>query len=244
MARISRKQLKENRFAEEVSQSVEYVAHHRKRVIVWALAVIGLIVAVTAFIGYQRRQTAQARYALQEAINLFHGELETPDEQIGVITFATNIEKHTRVTEAFEKVSQDFPNRFEGAAARYYLALDQIEQGNWDEGQQGLEAVVQGGDAEASSLARKALADLLSSQGKKDEARVHYEYLAENPSSLVPKVQAELGLAELLIESDPERARSLLEPLQIMPGAASIRATSMLMRIPSQPAQTTSPSSE
>ena len=232
MAKISRKQLKEDRFAQEVGTSVEYVSHHRKQVIVAAVLIGAVIVGIAGFMRYRSQQADEARKAFQEAMNLYHGELETDEPQMGVVTFATNIEKNARVTEALEGVTRDFPNRFEGWAARYYLALHQIEQGNAEEGQKQLEAVTQGGDEEIASLARLALAHLLKTQGKNDEARQIYQYLVDHPTDLVAKPRSQLLLAELLIESDPQQARTLLESLQTMPGAISVSAISLLPRLP------------
>jgi predicted negative regulator of RcsB-dependent stress response len=197
--------------------------------------VIAAIVGIAGFRRYRSQQADQARSAFQEAMNLYHGKLETSEPQFGVITFATNIEKNARVTEALEGVAADFPNRFEGWAARYYLAMHQIEQGNTEEGQKQLEAVTQGGDEEIASLARLALAHLLKTQGKNDEARQIYQYLVDHPTDLVAKPRSQLLLAEMLIESDPQQARTLLESLQTMPGAISVAAVSLLPRLPPAP---------
>jgi predicted negative regulator of RcsB-dependent stress response len=236
VAKLSRKQLKEDRFALEVGESVEYVSQHRMQVIVAGVLILAAIVGIAGFTRYRSQQADEARRAFQEAMNLYHGELETDQPRMGVVTFATNIEKNARVTEALEGVTRDFPNRFEGWAARYYLALHQIEQGKVEEGQKQLEAVTQGGDQEIASLARLALAHLLTTQGKTDEARQIYQYLVDHPTDLVAKPQAQLLLAEQLIKSDPAQARTILESLQTVPGAISVSAVGLLPRLPPAPA--------
>jgi predicted negative regulator of RcsB-dependent stress response len=232
VAKITRKQLKEDRFAEEVGHSVEYVAHHRKQVILWAVGLVAAVLAVAGYFRYTHQQETEARHAFQEAMNLFHGQVETVEPQIGVVTFATNIEKNAKVTEAFEAISKNYPSRFEGAAAQYYLALHDIEQGRREEGQKRLESIVAGRNQEVASLARLALADLLQAEGKKDEARDMYQYLVDHPTDLVPAPRAQLALAKILIESDPQKAREMLESLQAMPGAISVTAVNLMSRLP------------
>ncbi len=232
MAKITRKQLKEDRFAEEVGHSVEYVAHHRKQVILWIVGAVVLVAGLAGYFRYSQHQEAEARRSFQEAMNLYNGQVETLEAQVGVVTFATNIEKNAKVTEAFEAITKTYPNRFEGAAAQYYLGLHDIEQGRREEGQKKLESVIAGRNADAAALARLALANLLKSEGKKDQAREIYEYLIDHPTDLVPAPRAQLALAEILIESDPQKAREILEPLQLMPGAISVTAVNLINRLP------------
>jgi predicted negative regulator of RcsB-dependent stress response len=232
VAKITRKQLKEDRFAQEVGHSVEYVAHHRKQVILWIVGVVVVVAGVAGYFRYSQQQEVEARHAFQEAMNLFSGRVETVEPQVGVVTFATNIEKNTKVTEAFEAITNNYPNRFEGAAAQYYLALNDVEQGRREEGRKRLESVIAGRNEEAAALARLALANLLKSEGKKDQARDIYQYLVDHPTDLVAAPRAQLALAEVLIESDPQKARELLESLQQMPGAISVTAVNLMSRLP------------
>jgi tetratricopeptide (TPR) repeat protein len=232
VAKINRKHLKEDRFAEEVGHSVEYVAHHRKQVILWIVGVVVLVIAVAGYFRYTQQREIEARRAFQDAMNLFNGQVETVDPQVGVVTFATNIEKNAKVTEAFEALAKNYPSRFEGAAAQYYLALNDIDQGRREEGEKRLRSAINERNAEAAALARLALANLLKAEDKKDEARELYQYLIDHPTNLVPAPRAQLALAELLIESDPEKAREILVALQQMPGAISVMAVNLMSRLP------------
>ena len=54
MARISRKQLKQDRFVEEVGQSVVYVSSHRKQLLIWGGVAIALVIAIASYAGYRR----------------------------------------------------------------------------------------------------------------------------------------------------------------------------------------------
>ena len=63
MDRLTRKELKSDRFALEVQHSVQYVSGHRQQLVRWggiAAAVIVIVVGVFAYLNYQRsvRQSA------------------------------------------------------------------------------------------------------------------------------------------------------------------------------------------
>ena len=231
MARISRKRLKEDRFREEVGHSVEYVASHRNQFIVW-IAVIVLLLAIG--LGYQQHEQSQsitARHSLHEAINMFHGRVDT-EERIGELTFPTSITKYNQTTAALQKVAADFPNRAEAHAARYYLALLEIEQEKHDDARTRLDSLVADGpEAEIGALARLALADLYAREEQDDEARAHYRQLIAQPTRLVPKERSQLAFGRYLAEKSPEEATEILNELAGQPGPWAVAAGTALRGI-------------
>ena len=231
MARISRKQLKEDRFRKEVGHSVEYVASHRNQFIVWvAIAVIFLVVGF----GYRQHEQSQAtaaRHELHEAINMFHGRVDT-EERIGELTFPTSITKYNQTTQALEEIIADFSNRMEGHAARYYLALLEIEQEKHDDAQTRLELLVADApEAEIGALARLALADLYAREEQDDKARTHYQHLIAQPTRLVPKERSQLAYGRYLVEKSPEEATEVLNELTSQPGPWAVAAGTALRSI-------------
>ena len=231
MARISRKQLKTDRFREKVGDSVEYVASHRNRFIVW-IAIVILLLAVG--FGYQQHEQAQsisARHRLQEAINMFHGSVDT-EERIGELTFPTSTTKYNQTTEAFEEIVADFSDRTEGQVARYYLALLEIEQEKHADAGTRLESLVADGpEAEVGALARLALVDLYARQEQDDKARTHYQHLIAQPTRLVPKERSQLAYGRYLIEKSPEEAAEVLTELTSQPGPWAVAAGAALRSI-------------
>ncbi len=213
MARISRKQLKKDRFAEEVGHHVSYIRENRTKVTVLVVAVIVAIVAGSGFYRYRQQQTAAVRRAFQDSMNVFHGVVSL-DEKEGQVTFATTIEKEMRTTQALQQVIDEYSGRFESRMARLHRAMFDLETGKYDEGQAKLEALTEDSDEEVATLARIALADLLRHQGKLDESRRHYEHVIENPSVMVPKERAQLALIDVIKETDPEDAMKKLQEIQ------------------------------
>ena len=231
MARISRKQLKEDRFRKEVGHSVEYVASHRNQFIVWTAIVIVLLVVGFVYRQHEQSQSIAARHGLHEAINMFHGRVDT-EERIGELTFPTSITKYNQTTEALEKVIADFSNRTEGHAARYYLALLEIDQEKHNEARARLESVVADvPEGEIGALARLALADLYARDEQDDKARAHYRDLIAQPTRLVPKERSQLAFGRYLVERSPEEAAEVLNKLTSQPGPWAVAAGTALRTI-------------
>ena len=211
MAKLSRKNLKKDHFAEEVSEGIGYIAAHRRTVLAGGIALIVAVMAVVGLVRYRTEANTKARQDFQAAMNIVHGVVSA-DEKTGFITFATNIEKAMRTEAALTKVSQDHAGRLEGEMARLYLAMSVLEEGNTGEGLEQLEALLNSPDSETASLARKGLADLLTSEKKYDEALKHYEYLVEHPTVTVPREITELyGLFDLYKATDEAKAVELLD---------------------------------
>ncbi len=230
MARISRKQLKHDRFVEEVGQSVVYVSSHRKQMLIWGGVALALIIAIFSYAGYRRTRAAEAKAELQKAVEMYHGKVDT-QEQPGGITFPTTIARVRDTTEQLGKVSSEYADREEAVAADYYLALLEIEQEKVEEAQQRLEGLADG-KSEYASLARLALADLYARRQEDELARRHYQYLIENPTRVVPKSRAQLALARYLSATDKEEeAKTILEEMMKQPGEAGISAGTTLTEL-------------
>lgn len=232
MAGLSRKDLKHDRFVEEVGESVRFFRSHRNQVIGGAVLVIAAIVGVSSWVGYQRSQAEAAQLALQEAVRLYHGTVTT-EPRAGVITFATTGERMRRTTDAFEQLKLDFPSSESAVASEYYLALLEVEDGKTSEARERLQRLVSGSSkGNYVNPARLTLAQMLAREGKIDEARGEFESLIKNPSAIVPAERAKLELARMLVEHDPAAAKPLLEELSTVQGPVSAAASLALSRLP------------
>ena len=231
MARISRKSLKKDEIRDELAGSVGYLVEHRNQVIIAAALAIAIGAGLAFYLGHRRTQRAEARKALQDAIELFHGQVTT-EPRIGMISFTTTIERRTRTTEAFENVKQQLPGTPEVDAAEYYLALLDVEQEKYQEAQQKLETAIQCDDAEIAAVARLALAEVYGRLEKDSEAREQYQYLVDHPTRMVPKERAQLALARFLIPHEPQRSKEILNELVQKPGALGAAATAAQRELP------------
>ena len=229
MAEFSRKKLKQDRFREVVGQEVALFQRHKTSITIAFVAVIAAIVGGYSYKSYRDRMAAQASSDFLAAVRLYSGVVTT-ETRPGFVTYTTAGERRRRVTEAFENILSEYPNREEAAGAHYYLGLLDIEQEQNDEAKAKLEkAIADKGDY--GSMARLALADLHGRLGEVEEAKQHFQHLIEHPTGLVPKERAQLALARMLAENDPEAAKPLLEELMAQPGAVSVAAGSTLRQI-------------
>jgi predicted negative regulator of RcsB-dependent stress response len=219
--------LKRDEIGEEIRGSVGYVVDHRNKIIIAAVLAIALGAGLAFYLGHRRTQRADSRKALQEAIELFHGRVNT-EQRIGIITFTTTIERRTRTAEAFESVKKQFPGTPAADASDYYLALLDVEQEQYQAAQPRLESAIKSSDAEIAALARLALAEVFAGLEKDAETREQYQYLVDHPTTMVPKGRAQLALARYLMTREPARAREILTELIQQPGVLGGAATATL----------------
>lgn len=226
MSGFTRKDLKHDKFVEEVGHQYAYFTSHRKVIVGGAVLVIAAIVGLSSWMSYRSARSSDARQALQEAVRLFHGTVTT-EQRTGYITYATTGERYRRTGEALEKVRLEYSGTEEARGAQYYLGLLDIEQGKGEEAVSKLQEASSGSGPYAS-LARLTLAQQLGRMGRIDEAREQFQRLIDNPSEVVSADRAKLELGRLLAEHDPEAAKTVLESLIETSSPASAPATTVL----------------
>ena len=213
MAAISRKELKQDRFVEEVGQSVLFVSSHRRQLLFGGGAVLLLIVSVAVWIGHRETIRVEANSVLKKGIEMYHGKVDT-EQVYGAIQFPTTIARFRDTREQFSKVIAEYPDCEAAVAAVYYMALLDVEQDNFDEAQRRLGKLLENSDSEYMAIARLFLASLYAQQDKYRQASEQYEHLIEYPTRLVSKRRSKLAWARVSVEHDPEMARTLIEELQ------------------------------
>ncbi len=180
MDRLTRKELKTDKFAREVGHSVEYVSEHRQqftRIAGIALAAVALAVAVYAFVQYRkgvRQDELRAALRIQEAaVGQPGGE--------GLLSYPTQDEKNKAMVKAFT----DFVNKYDGtdeaAVAHYYLAATAADSGNLGEAEKQFRAVADSGNRNYASLAKLSLANIYQAQGKQAEGEICCAAWSINP---------------------------------------------------------------
>ncbi len=242
MAKLTRKQLRKDRFVEEVGEAVGFFTTHRNSLIGATVAILAAILGGIGFYHYRQEQGKQARLALQEAIGNYYGEVSL-NEVPGRITFATSIEKEMKIEESLNKVVEGYAGRFEGEVAHLHLALYELRDGDPEEGKRMLEVLIDDTSDEASGMARKALADQLQREGKNEEAIKYYQYLIDNPSDMLPRERVELfGMYDALAATDEQKALELVKEVEERGGAGRELAMRLRMSLEARLGITTPPS--
>lgn len=227
MARFRRKDLKRDRFVEEVTHQVEFFSGHRKQFIAGGVVAALLVVGSVGYWSYASQRQATSQAALQDAIDLFHGVVSV-DEQPGLKTFPTDADRIDQVTRALDAIMLDYAGTEADSGAMYYSGLLDRDEGNTSEARAHFEQAVRGKGVEYPALARMALGSLLLDQGDTQAAREQFHFLVDAPTQIVSKEQASIELARTYAEDDPDRAREILNDVQSGSTAASPLAAALL----------------
>lgn len=223
MDRITRKDLKTDKFALEVEHTVEYVAGHRKAVTMYTAIGLAVVVLVAGIFFFRKHQRTVRQQALANAMQVMEAPVG-PAPADGGQSFPTPAAKNAAVQKALAGVASEHAGSDEGIIARSYMAANAADQGNLAEAEKAFKEVAESGNEKYASLAKVSLADLYKSQGKVAEAEALLRSLVDKPTAFVSKDAATLLLGQLLAPSKPAEARKLLEPLAAGRGPASRQA--------------------
>lgn len=213
MERITRKELKTDRFALEVEQALDFFTAHRRQIIRYGAIALALVLVLAASRFYRRHQHAVRQQALTAALGIYNA----PVGQTGnpfMPGYPSEEEKNKAAQKAFSELASRHAGSPEALIATYYLGVMAADRGDFAEAERHLRPVADSRQANYAALAKIALADIYASQGKLAEAEKLLRSLVENPTDFVSKEHASILLAQLLARSRPQEARKLLEPLR------------------------------
>jgi predicted negative regulator of RcsB-dependent stress response len=222
--RITRKELKQDKFAVEVTHTVDFLAEHRAQAIRYGIAGVVVVVLLVGFFTWRSHEAAARRAALSAVLELRQAPVGPPQGDPLIRSFPTEQEKTKALVAAFSDVALKYSGKEEGTIAEFYLGTMAADQGNLPGAEKALTEVIDSGDANYASLARLSLAEIYQSEGKTSDGEKLLRSAVEKPSSFVSKEQAILALARYLAPTKPAEARKLLEPLRAVPRSAVSRA--------------------
>jgi len=218
--RITRKELKTDKFAVEIEHTVDFVTEHRRDLIIYSSIAVGVLLIAIAIFFYTRHQHSVREQALGAAIQFQEAPVGPPNPGT-LITFPTEDAKRAAVSKAFGEIASKYSGTSEGAVARYYLGASAADQGKMADAEKFLKEAADKGDKNYSSLARFSLAQVYFAEGKPAEAEKLLRDLIAHPTVFVSKEQATIVLGQGIASTKPAEARKLLEPLRTAPGAVS-----------------------
>lgn len=223
MNRVTRKELKSDKFALEVQHSVEFVTDHRQMLVRWGGIAAAAVVVVLAVYLYMRHQSSVRQDAFLSAQRIEDATVG-PAQNEYAITFPTQADKDKAVDKAWSDLAAKYAGTQEGVIAQFYLGGHAADKGNLQEAAKRFQIVIDDGSSNYSSLAKLAMAQVDASLGKIDDARKLLQSLIDHPSATVSKEQATITLAHVLAPTNPQAARKLLEPLRASDRASVSRA--------------------
>ena len=234
MDRITRKELKRDRFAVEFGHTVSLFEEHQKEILRYGA--IGLA-AILLGIGYwihRGHEHVAVEQQLGQAILAQEAPAGQGASTTGGLVFPSEEVKQREVTKDFTQIRSEHPGTAEAAIAGYYLGAIQADAGNLSEAAKTFQDVAEHGNAQFSSLAKLSLAQIDFSTGRNAEGEKVLRDLMDHPTVFVSKAQATISLARYVARKNPAAARKLLEPLKTETGAVSQEVVTLLSQLPVQ----------
>jgi predicted negative regulator of RcsB-dependent stress response len=220
--KLTRKELKSDKFALEVQHSVEYVSEHRKQLMRWGPPAAALVLIVAGVWWYRGHSHDVRQEALHEAMRVQNSAIgpEAPN----VVSFPTPQARETAVLKAWRELASKYSGSEEGSIAEYFLGTNASDEGNLPEAAKHFQAAIDSGSGPYASEAKLALAQIYAAQGKLNDGIKLIQSVIDHPTVMVSKDEATLALADLIKDNDPKRAHQLVDPLRSSTRAAVSKA--------------------
>jgi len=233
VARITRKELKTDKFALEVGHTVDFFEEHQTEIIRYGAAALAVAAIVALIVVYRSHQHTVRQEALAKAIAVQEAPIGqgTPGAPI---TFPTQDAKDKEAIKVFSELAAKYSGTDEGYIAEYYLGCIAADEGKLGEADKRFSAVADSAGKKYGSLAKLSLGQLYFAEGKPGEGEKMLRSLMDNPTVFVSKDQAAIVLARVLSPTKPAEARKLLDPLRAKPGPVSQTAIQAYGELPSQ----------
>jgi predicted negative regulator of RcsB-dependent stress response len=232
VARITRKELKTDKFALEVEHTVTFFEEHQKELIRYGSLAVVVALLIIGFLAYQRNQHTAREAALAQAIRV--QEAPVGQSASGGLSFPSEDAKTQASLKAFTDLQTKYLGSVEGEIAQYYLGSIKADQGKLAEAEKLFLDVSQKGDDKYASLAKLSLAQIYFADGRDTQGEKTLRDLMASPTIFVSKEQATIALARYWMLKKPAEARKLLDPLRTQTGAVSQAALSLIGEMPPQ----------
>ena len=232
MPRITRKELKTDKFALEVEHGLTFFDEHRGKIGQYAAIVAAVAVLIVGYTIYQRRETGAREQALATAIRVQEAPIGVSGN--GGMAFPTQDAKDQESIRVFSSLQSKYSGSVEGEIAQYYLASIKADQGKLAEAEKLYLEVAQKGDEKYASLAKLSLSQIYFSDGRADLGEKTLRDLIANPTVFVSSDQATLSLARSIGQKKSAEARKLLDPLRNRQGPVGQVALTILSELPPQ----------
>jgi predicted negative regulator of RcsB-dependent stress response len=221
--KLTRKELKSDKFALEVQHSVEYVSLHRRQMVRWAVPAVAVVLIAIGIFWYRNYQHGMRQEALHATMQIQNSTIG-PSQSEYVVSFPTAEARKTAVVKAWSDLAAKYSGTEEGGIAEFFLGTNAADVGNLPEAAKHFQAAIDSGSAPYASEAKLALAQVYAAQGKPNDGVQLIQSVIDHPTVLVSKDAAILALADLIKTSDPQRAKKLVDPLRTSTRSAVSKA--------------------
>lgn len=218
MPGYTRRQLKEDKFAQTAQGAAEWATGHTKIIVVAVGVVLIVILAVAGFFAWHTSQTEQANTQLAAAMRTYETPLAPagtppPAGETGP-TFSTLADRAKAAQKQFAAIADHYSLVSAGKIARYMSGMALVEAGDKSGAEQELKKAADFSDKDVAAMAKMALASLYRDSNRSSDAVALYKDVADHPTSTVSKSAAQLGLASIYEKTDPQQATLIYQQLQ------------------------------
>jgi len=214
----TRRQLKEDKFAETAKGAAHWAEEHRQTMIWGGGIVLIVVLAAAGLWTWHNRQTEQANIELSVALRTFKASLRPPNSPAPADdttpSFASIADRAKAAEKQLKSVADKFPYTSPGKLARYMEGVASMQAGDNAAAEQQLKTAAAFGNKDIAALAKLSLATLYRSTNRPADAVKIYKDLADHPTNTVSKAEAQLDLAEMYETTDPAQANSIYQQLQ------------------------------
>ena len=211
----TRQQLKQDKFAETVAEQVSWAVEHQKTLAtVGIVAIIAVVIAAGGWIYYNQRDQAAAA-EIGAALRVYDAPLRPVSApKADYTTFSSAKERAEAARKAFQQVQEKYPHTRAAEIARYFVGITSLDMGDTTSAEKTLREVADSHSGELSALGKFALASVYRAENKDADAIKLYQELVAHPASTVPKTTAQLELASLYQQKQPDEAARLYQQIQ------------------------------
>ena len=216
MARYTRHQLKEDRFADAVQEQVAWGVEHTKLLSIVGVVAAVLVVVVAAGYFYLQARDEKASVAVSAALRTYGAPLRPAAAPASptALSFTSSKERAQAAQKLFRGVVQDYPHTRSAEFARYWVGVTAMDMEDYKTAEQELQALAGSHRDDLAPLAKFALASVYRAEGKEGSAIQLYKELIDRPSVTVPKSTAQIELAGLYESSQPAEAARIYEQIR------------------------------
>jgi predicted negative regulator of RcsB-dependent stress response len=233
VARITRKELKTDKFALEVGHTVDFFEEHQTKIVRYGAAALAVAAIVFLIFVYRSHQHTIREEALSKA--MFVAEAPVGQGAPGSpINFPTQDAKDKEAIKVFSELAAKYSGTDEGYIAEYYLGCIASDQGRLGDADKRFSSVADSAGKKYASLAKLSLGQVYFAEGKPGPGEQILRSLMDHPTVFVSKDQAAIMLARMLAHTKPAEARKLLDPLRAKPGPVSQTAIQAYAELPAQ----------
>lgn len=196
--------------------TAEWLQVNQKTAIRTAIIALVVILLVVGGAIFYNTRSAAADDAFGVAMNVFVTPIAQPGQQIppGTKTFANAADRAKAANPLFLDVANKYGFTEAGHNALYFAGLSYGDMNNNAQAETYLNKAASAGNANTSSLAKLALANLYTQSARNADAIKLLQDLVKHPTTAVPAGTAQLNLAAIYQVTDPAKAHEIYSVLK------------------------------